>query len=278
MPNRSLPDRGYDGSFDRLNGIQLGHGPMRRFLEEYAWRDTVRVFDDFAGDTLWTDLWAAAASGTGVAFNQTTVAVGGTAIATTANLTGASVSLVGPTIWKGDHNAIMEARLKVSTATSNHIEVGWTPLVPGSSNPVVTTPALAPTIGVTDAAILALDTTASHTSFAFCSIGSFTSQTAVATLITAATHNTIAPTAGVFFTVRIAMLTDPDETGKTKLYCWLNDRLVASHDTAAAGRINGQILLAPWIYYKTIAAAQPTIEVDYIRVKQDRIALMGASE
>jgi hypothetical protein len=217
-------------------------------------------------------MYAVAAAGTGVSFAATAgnITAATCISALTGDTAGQAVSLITPVQWFGDNNPLFECRFRTN-ATQGQIELGFVDVAQGSNAPAVTDVDV-PTVAATNCALLVIDTTQTHAAFAFVTIGNFTGQTVASTLITTGVSPIVVPTANVFFTVQIALITDPDESGKTKAYCRINGKTVASHDTVAAGRVNGQSGLAGWVYYRTRAAAAIVPTVDYIRLSQDRNA------
>lgn len=279
MPYRMPPERGYDRS-SRLLGRSLLGNPLRDFLADLATRDRVEFYDDFLGDTINLDNLALAQSQTSTNY-AVAVATGGTISGTTASVTTASLSLITPAIWAGNNNASFECRMKVNTVASTWImEAGLIDAVPGSSGPGIADIDNPGGTGatMTCGALFHINNAATHTAFAFGTVGGFTGQTFVTTLLTTSVSPIITPVADTYLTVKVQLLTDPDETGKSKAYLWINGRLVASHDTTAAGHVNGQQGLAGWIYFQTVAAAVKIHTIDYIRIAQDRSALMAAME
>ena len=85
-------------------------------------------------------------------------------------------------------------------------------------------------------------------------------------------HDSTAPTADTYVTTKVLLLTDKDETGKSKAYCWLNGKLVAKHE-AAAGAINGQASVYPYLYLQGVTTIARIATIDYVRVAWDRFPL-----
>lgn len=272
MPYRMPPEGIYDQSRRQL-GRSMLHNPLRDFLRDLASRDRVVFYDDFLVDTINLDNYVVGASGTGVAFNVTTVTVPGAAIATSGTTSGQICGIFTPAIWTGDANASVEMRFKINTVASMVMEMGFVDSG-GTGATLRVTDIDVPTFANTNAALWTIDTSQTHTGMAFGSVGSFTSQTVATTLLTT---GVTAPTADTWMTVKVQLLTDPDETGKTKAYCFINSKLRARHEVAA-GAINGQIPLAAWFAFGTRTSADRIGYIDYIRVAQDRVALMAASE
>lgn len=280
MPNRLDPARGYDRSNYQLGRSQLNN-PLRDFLRDIAVRDRVAFFDDFLGDTIDLNNYAVVKQGTGVAF-ALAVATNGTIQASTeTGVVTSPVSLISPAIWAGNNNASFEARFKINTVATTYImEAGFIDAVPAAAGPgVADIDLIAGGTGatMTCGALFQIATNQTHTSVAFVTAGGFTSQTLASTLITAATSGFTTPAAATYLTVKVQLLTNSGETGKSKAYCWINGKLLAKHE-AAAGAVNGQQGLAFWFYGQAVASNALVYTIDYIRVSQDRFALNAASE
>lgn len=279
MSVKELLPPGYELSDYQLSRASLKN-PLRDFLRHLSKRDRVSTFYDFEN-------WGEAANFT-MAQTQTSTnftvidGAGGVLAGTAVNTTTANISAVGKTRWLGNNNCMFEARLKVSTVASTFIiEAGFVDGAPATGASFVvdidTAGATAASQVGTNAAVFGIWNNQTHTSFAFASVGSFTSQTVATTLITAATSNFTTPVADTYLTVRVLLLTNPGETGKSKAYCWVNGKLRASH-TAAAGAVNGQAALYPWLYLQTVSATTRVLTVDYVWMSQDRSALQAALE
>ena len=275
MAFRLPPTRGYDQSIRQLSRSMLNN-PLRDFLTDYAKRDRIELFDDFLGDTINLDNYVVAAAGTGVAFNLTTVTVGGAAVATSGATAGQICSILTPAIWAGNNNCAIEIRAQISTAANIVMEGGFTD-TGGTGTTLQVTDIDDSTIAATNCALFTIDTTQTHLTYAFATIGTGASQTVATTLLTTSNSHVTGPTDNTYFTAKIQLLTDPDETGKTKAYLWLNGRLVAKHE-AAAGAIDGTRPLAGWFAFGSRTSAARTAKIDYIRITQDRVALSALSE
>lgn len=276
MPYRMPPSRGNDRSTYQLSRSML-YNPLRDFLADLAKRDRVEQWYEFVD-------WGEAGNFT-LAQTQTSTSftvvdglggvMAGTAVATTT----ANISAIGKTRFVGNNNCLLEARWKIDTVAATYIaEVGFVSAAPATGASVVAdidVPSFFTT--ATNAAVFGIWQNQTHANFAFATNGSFTGQTVASTLLTTANSPITAPTADTYVTVKVLLLTDPDETGKSKAYCWVNNRLLASH-TAAAGAVNGQVAVYPWIYLQAVSAAAKSMTVDYVRVSQDRSALMAALE
>lgn len=277
MPNRLPPDRGYDRSSRQLSRSMLNN-PLRDFLRDLAVRDRVTYHFDF-GNWGETANFTLAQTGTSTSF---TVIDGpnGVMAGTTNNLTTASISAIYKTQMLGNANPEVEIRWKISTTAGTYIvEGGFVGTAPATGASVVSdidTGAFYTT--ATNAAVLGIWSNQTHTNFAFASNGSFTGQTFATTLLTTSNAPITAPTADTYVTFKVLLLTDPDETSKTKAYAWLNGRLVARHDTDADGHVNGAAAVYPWFYVQTVSAAARVATVDYIRIAHDRTSLEAATE
>jgi hypothetical protein len=276
MPNRLPPTRGYN-----LSDVQLGRGmlnsPLRDFLRNYAKRDRVGEFMDFVD---WGD-----AANFSVAQTQTSVSftvvdgLGGVMAGTAVGASTASISAIGKTRFAGNNNCMMEVRWKVDTIAASYIgEFGFVNAVgtTGASAVVdIDTPSFF--TNVTNAAVFGIWTNQTHANLAFATLGSFTSQTVASTLLTTSNSAITAPAVDTYITTTVLLLTDPDETAKSKAYAWVNGRLVAKHE-AAAGAINGQAAVYPYVYLQGITTVARIMTVDYVYVTQDRAALGAALE
>jgi hypothetical protein len=274
MPNRVPPSTGYDLSDRQLSRSSLNN-PLRDFLANYARRDRVTHFDDFLGDTVDLNNYAVVKQGTGVAF-AISAATNGTIIASTeTGVVTSPVSLVTPAIWSGNHNASFEARLKINTIASTYImEAGFIDAVPGSAGPGIADIDTATGATMTSGALFHINTAQTHAGIAFGTNGDFTGQTFATTLLTS---GFTAPVANTYLTVKVQLLTAPGETGKSKAYLWVNGKLRATH-APAAGAVDGQQLLAGWLYLQAVASGALVYTCDYIRISQDRASLGSALE
>lgn len=272
MPYRMLDERGYELSNQQL-GRSMMNSPLRDFLRHLAKRDRVSEFYDFAN---WGEAANFTLAQTATSTNFTVIdGIGGVMAGTTAATATASISAVGKTRFSGNNNCMFEARFKVNTVPTTFIvEAGWVDGAPATGASFVTDIDV-PSFAGTNGAVFGLWNNQTHAGLAFASLGSFTSQTVASTLLTTGFTT---PVADTYLTVRVLLLTDPDETGKSKAFCWVNGRLRASH-RVAAGAVNGQGALYPWLYLQSVATTSAKVmTADYIWVSQDRFALEAASE
>lgn len=275
MPNRMPPRTGYERSNHQL-GRSMLKNPLRDFLRDLAKRDRVEAFFDFM-DWGETSNFTMAQTQTGTTF---TVIDGpnGVMAGTNAATATASLSAIGKTQVLGNANPEVEVRWKISTTPATYaIEIGFVNAAPATGASVVAdidTGTFFTT--ATNAAIFGVWSNQTHAGFGFASIGSFTGQTMATTLLTS---GTTAPTADTYATVTVGVITDPDQTGKSKCYAKLNGKTVATHDSDADGHINGQAAIYPWIYIATPTGTVARVfTVDYVAIRHDRAALEAALE
>lgn len=272
MPNHLLPTKGYRHSLEmlkRVPGAASDHDELYQYLKRFATADRVYRIDDFDRKAIdSTNLWSVAnGGGAGVASFATNVQNNGVVRATTgtANDATASASLIGQLNKYGDLNAGLEVRFKFETSIAAlKFEVGFIDAVPGSNAGGVTDEDT-PTLVAGDAALVSLDTSETYTKLGFYTKGSTASQNAARTSLsgipglTSGTDIIIS----TYLTVRIQLLTN-------YAYCWVNGALVASHDTQAAGHVEGGVALAPWVYVAANSATSKSMDVDYVEYWQDR--------
>lgn len=279
MPYRLPPERGYERSTAQLSRAMLNN-PLRDFLRDLAKRDRVEYFFDF-GD--WGDAANFTMAQTQTSTNFTVIdGAGGTLAGTTANTTTANISAIYKTRVLGNANPDVEFRWKVSTIAATYIvETGFVDAAPATGASFVTdidtAGATAASWAGTNGTILGIWTNQTHANFAFASIGSFTGQTVTTTLLTTSNSPITAAAADTYVTCRVLLLTDPDETGKTKAYAWINGKLVGRH-ALAAGAVNGQSALYPWFYFQNPSATGRVATLDYMRIAHDRSPLQAAME
>lgn len=279
MPNRLPAAQGYELSDQQLSRGGL-NSSLRDFLRHLAKRDRVNEFYDFVS---WGETANFTLAQTQTSTNFTVIdGLGGVMAGTTANTTTASISAVGKTRFNGNNNCLFEARLKINTVAATFIvEAGFVDAAPATGASFVTdidtAGATAASMVGTNGAVFGIWNNQTHTSIAFASVGSFTSQTVASTLITAATASFTTPAADTYLTVTVLLLTNAGQTGRSRAYCWVNGILRARHEVAA-GAVNGQIALYPWVYFQTVSAAARIMTVDYVKVSQDRAALSAALE
>lgn len=243
----------------RLLERAMGVGPLREFLDPLAFRDVVELRDDF--HKLDSGIWTSSASTGGTA-----AAADGSDIGSITGSTGATIDNVvvvyGPTIARPSRNARMEVRLKVSNVTSATLEVGLqepntSELTMAIANFSTTTPAI--DTGITDAALVAFKAGVGNGDFHVFTKGSDTGQATYARQITGS-----APASDTFVTVSVQL------AGSSAAIAIVNGSLTEVIDVDPDGIINGTVALRPVVRLQTLAAANRSVTVDYIRVWQDR--------
>lgn len=269
MPNTLSVRDGYPLSNRELSKIAgLSKGPLRDFIQFLASRDVVHFFDDFNGDAINLDNYAVAnGGGAAVASFATNVQRSGVIRATTgtANDATASASLIMPLNWYGDANAGMEVRWKLETSVAAYkVEVGFIDAVPASNTGGVNDEDT-PTFYAADSAIMSVDTAETFTTPGFYTNGSTSGQPDSRTSMAGIPGLTtgVTPIISTYITTRIQLLGN-------NAFCWMNGRLVASHNTDADGHVEGGVALAPWFYVAANSATSKSMDVDYLRVWADR--------
>lgn len=266
------PRNGYPLSNRELRKLMGINSTLYDFLRFYATRSVIHQFDDFTGDTINLDLYAVAnGGGASAASFAISLAEDGMIRATTgtANDATASASLIGPLNWYGDRNCGIEIRAKASAVASVKLEFGFIDGVPSSNAPGVTDEDT-PTAAFADGAVISLDSSETSTVLQFTTKGSTASQDIQATVLSSTNRvpnftSGTTPVLAEWFTVRVEIIGN-------MAYAWANGKLFASHDTQAAGAVEGGVALAPWIYVGANSATSRTLDVDYIRVWKDRNA------
>lgn len=267
-PSRLAPLSGNPLSRAELRK-KMGSGPLYQFLDFYS-TDKVHFFDDFLGDTINLDNYAVAnGGGAGVASFAINVQSGGVIRATTgtANDATASASLIMPLNWYGDKNCGMEVRWKLETSVAAYkVEIGFADAVP-SSNTGVVNDEDTPTGYGADFAIMSIDTSETFKTPGFYTDGSTTDQgikrTSGAGIPGMLNNDGVTPIISTYITTRVQLVGN-------SAYCWVNGKLIASHDDDPEGNVEGGVALAPWIYVAANSATSKSLDVDYIRCWQDR--------
>lgn len=249
-----------------------------RFLEFNAFRDVAFHIDDFDGDTINLDYYALANSGAAGAANfaiavAASTGTGAVRATTSTNTDNASVSLIGPLIYKGDNHAGMWARFRAADVTSLNFEVGFIDAVPGSNGSGVSdvdTPAAT----MADGALVQMDTDQTDTGLDFVTVGSTANQTVKATSLSGVT-----PVNAVWMDVVVQLVGND-------AYCTLRTdsgdgttmgvaRAMHNDESATgntAGYVEGGVALAPWVYVRSRAAASRTFDIDAIATWSYRVA------
>lgn len=242
----------------------FGRGHKYDFLNVLAYQDTYFKLHDFDEDTINLDYWAVAnSSGTSAADFAIAVARSGQIQADTGTDDNGSVSLIGPKIFYGDAHCGVEFRIKTDVVVDFNLECGWATAAPGS-NAAVFTDVDTPTI-VTDSAIFAVDTDQTIATAAFGTDGSTANQDVKRTTLAGIPGFTAGnlPVLATFYTVRIQL-------EGNSAYCYVNNKLVASHNDDPQGNIEGGTAVAPWVYCRTRSTTAVFPQIDYIALWQDR--------
>jgi hypothetical protein len=246
----------------------VNKGPLYDYLAKDAWQDRVLFFDDFSGDTINLDNYAVAnGGGAGVGSFAINVQSGGVIRATTgtANDATASASLIMPLNWYGDKNCGMEVRWKLETSVAAYkVELGFADAAPGSNTGVVNDEDT-PTGYGSDFAIMSVDTSETFTTPGFYTDGSTANQGIKRTSMAGipSLTNGVTPIISTYITTSIQLVGN-------SAYCFMNGRLVASHDDDPEGNVEGGVALAPWFYIAANSATSKSLDVDYLAVWQDR--------
>ena len=260
MARNPYPTHGHPFSRTELRKL-MGVGKKFEWLDRFS-RDTVFFEDEFLGDAINLDNWALANSGgAGAADFATNVQGPGVVRGATGTTDNGSISMIGPLQWYGDSNVNFEIRFKVDVVTSLHLEVGLIDGVPASNtggvNDIDT-----PTFYAADGALVAYDTDQTATGLHFATVGSTTGQPDQATAFTSTVPGATAITLATFHTVRIALRTND-------AFCWFDGKPVP-HAFDAQGHVEGGVALAPWVYAQARNTTTKLVDVDYIKVWQDR--------
>ena len=269
-PSRLAPLSGNPLSRAELRK-KMGSGPLYQFLDFYS-TDKVHFFDDFLGDTINLDNYAVAnGGGAGAGTFAINVQSGGVIRATTgtANDATASASLLMPLNWYGDKNCGMEVRWKLETSVAAYkLEIGFVDAVTTAVGPPLAacvTDEDTPTAVGADFAVMSIDTSETFTTPGFYTDGSTTGQGIKRTSgagIPGLT-NGVTPVISTYITTRVQLVGN-------SAYCWVNGKLIASHDDDPEGNVEGGVALTPWIYLQANSGVSKSLDVDFIRVWQDR--------
>lgn len=253
------------GHLDRFVGGPQSH--MRTFLGMQS-TSIVRLFDDFH---YYTDAeeWTKAVD------TSATVAVlagaGGRLRLRTANAqdNDAAAFYATNATWYGDNCCAMEVRFQANVAGASQIEIGFAdPLtdytLPACDN--VDTPSTGN--GATDVAVFHIDSDATLKTPQFVTDGGSGGYNTTKTELSA----TEGLTANNWYRVVVGLAGDAS-------FCFFYDdetrpggALLGSavHGATAASSIEGGTALAPYVFFRTRAAADVALLVDYIDVWQDR--------
>jgi hypothetical protein len=246
MPGNIFPQNGFRMSEATLRK-NMGLSPLYEFLRMYASDDRV-VLNNIPGinnfpiamGAYWTP---ANSAGTSAANFASVVGAGpGYIQGDTGTDDDGSISLIGPIIYDGDHNAGCMFDIQIDAVTDYNLELGFIDAVPGSNAGGITD-IDTPNIAAADAALLAIDTDQTLTTLAFATDGSTANMDDKATTIAAPITNFTAATRH-----RVVV-----QLFGNFAYCAIDGVVAAVHDASvdAQGCIEGGTLLAPWIYCRT---------------------------
>lgn len=255
----NMPNPGFRNSRAELLK-KMGRNPLMNFLDTFAFHHTYFFFDDFQGDTINLDNWAVANSGgAGVSNFATVVGRDGRVQAATGTSDNGSLSMVGPLIYYGDANVVMQARVKTDVVVGLNFEVGLIDGVPGSNAGGVNDEDT-PTANMTDGAVISMDTDETFTALGFYTAGTtFTTTRTSAAGVPRFTSGTT-PVLDRYFTVRIELITNA-------AYCFVNGVLIASH---TGNKVEGGTALAPWFYWRTRDTTTKLASLDYVAIWAER--------
>jgi len=232
---------------------------LRAFLEVSNSPDVVSWKDDFFGDSLnATYQTTTANSGTAPAMAATEIANGEIELVTGATNDGAS-GLSLNTGFRGDLNAIIMCRLKISSLSDVKVEMGFTDAHgdAGAVNVLAT-----PNNTADDAVVWILDTDDGGNSTKWQAVGIDT--TTVATKIEPA----LTPVAGTYETLIVELI-----GGKARFYRMDFDHLLTYTSDIMDAAVTETVVLTPWIFAQTRTTSSKTLTVDYMHVWQRRTAI-----
>ncbi|MFA7267061.1 MAG: hypothetical protein WC054_12185 [Candidatus Nanopelagicales bacterium] len=222
----------------------------------------VYVEDDFIEDTISSTRWNLAADGTATTFAWA-VAAGGTIAGSTGTTDNGYFAINGDVMWSGDKNAGMAVRWKSDAVTDFTFEIGFTDALSDETLPAVTdvdTPATGN--GATDVAVVHLDTDQTLKTAAFVSESTGTAYAAQKVNL-----GTWLPTAAVYYTTVVQLVGDNAFTFTLNA----NGTLVPNTDKGLSLALEGGTLVRPHALFGTRSVAAKAIDVDFVRVWQDRV-------
>ena len=240
--------------------------PAGVFLAMHPWLrpGVCYIEDDFIEDTLSTTRWNLAADGgTTFAWN---LARSGQLQGSTGAVDNDAIAINGDAMWYGDANAGMEARFKIDVVTGFSFEIGFTDALSDETLPAVTdidTPATGN--GATDVAVVHLDTDQTLTTAAL--VGESTGTPFAAQKVAIGTWT---PTAAKWYTVRVQLGTN---AGICKIFDTdvpTRPVLVANGEQGLPSLLEGGTAVRPHLYFRTRNTTAKVVDLDFIRVWQDR--------
>ena len=247
--------------------------PEGVYMALYPWlrAGVSYVEDDFIEDTISTTRWNLAADG-GASTFAWSVARNGTIQGDTGSVDDDAVAINGDSIWLGDQDAGMEVRFKLDVVTAFQLEIGFTDALSDETLPAVTdidTPATGN--GATDVAVLHLDTdqTLQTAELVGESTGSaFAAQKTASLLNGAGSAALWTPSAANYYTVRVQL------NGDHAFVKVFDTNDASKHILKAEGGLrsllDGGALVRPHCYFRTRNTTPKIVDIDYIRVWQNR--------
>lgn len=200
---------------------------------------------------------------------------GGMIRGVTGATSGDGLSLLGSPNWYGDRRAGMEVRAKSDVATTLTMEGGFINAVTDMTTPAVTDiDSVTFGAGLTEGAVITIDVGETLTTFALATkSGTYTTAFKKVFYGPAINGTTgVGVTAGEWVTLRVQL--DGDNVHG---FIYNNAGLLVSEahipaagTAALTGGIEGGTALKPWFAAATQTTASKNIDVDYIRVWQDR--------
>src|SRR3990167_11543592 len=246
--------------------------PEGVYMALYPWlrAGVVYVEDDFIEDTISATRWNLAVDdGTTFAW---AVARSGTIQGSTGATDDAAIAINGDVMWLGDQDAGMEVRFKIDVVTGFNFEIGFTDALSDETLPAVTdidTPATGN--GATDVAVLHLDTdqTLQTAELVGESTGSaFAAQKTASLLNGAGSAALWTPSAANYYTVRVQL------NGDHAFVKVFDTNDASKHILKAEGglrsMLEGGTLVRPHCYFRTRNTTPKVVDIDYIRVWQNR--------
>ena len=234
--------------------------------------DTVRLEDDFMGDTLNTFTYTVSNGGGASAASPviTAGALNGICdfVTGTAGDSTASSELCVGLQFRGDRGCVMLACLTVDIITGVKIEVGFTDALtdPGAVNVKAT-----PSFTATDCALWVFDTNDSGVGWE--GLAANNGTTSPMTTVEAA----ISPVAGTYEWLMVELIESDDANSECAVVFrrfsadgkMTYESLGGGIEGAAQGP-NGDVLLTPWVYVEARNATSKTLSLDYWGVWQRR--------
>ena len=239
---------------------------MGEFLAQLAIQDYVFEKWDFLNDTINLDDWTTGETGTGTPFAiPATPLVGGAITGVTGTTSGNCETIYGPPVYAGDYGCIFLVRCKVDVVSTLSMEVGWIDSLTNLALTAVSdidTPAKATGLG--DGAVLHIDTSQTLTTMAFFTEGSTASMVESALTLSPV----FTPTAATYHTYVVGIIGDVAFATVDG-----NFRGCDGKGATIATRVEGGVLVRPWVAVRTRTTAAKTMDIDLMATFQGRDAL-----